>query len=126
MALAALAILFSARGMSADPRGLGTHEQLGLSACRWHSETGQPCLTCGVTTAFVLTAQGRLIDGLATQPLGAVAALAAGAVVLAAGYAAWRGLSLPALLSPLWRPWWLPAAVALVLLSWGYKMTVCG
>jgi hypothetical protein len=125
LAAAALGVLLLARELTADPRGLGTHQQLGLPVCAWYSETGRPCITCGVTTAFVLVAQGRLVDGLVTQPLGAALALGAGATVLAAGYAAWYGLSLVPLLAPLWRPSIVLGGVALVLLSWGYKMAVC-
>jgi hypothetical protein len=125
IAAAAFGLLLVARGLSPDPSGLGTHTQLGLPVCAWYSQTGRPCITCGVTTAFVLVAQGRLPQALATQPFGAILGLAAGAMVLLGGYAAWHGLSLVRLLAPLCRPTVFVGGAALVLLSWGYKMAVC-
>jgi len=124
IAAAALTLLIVARGLVPDPSGIGTHTQLGLPACAWYSETGRPCITCGVTTAFVLVAHGQFVAGLTTQPFGAALALAAGTMVPLAGYAAWYGVSLAEWLAPLRRPVVLVAIVALVLLSWGYKMAV--
>jgi len=59
-----------------DPRGFGTHEQLGLPACRMIEWTGFPCPGCGVTTSVALFAHGRLLESLHNQPLGFLIALA--------------------------------------------------
>lgn len=126
VAVAGLGVLMMARSLTADPRGLGTHEQLGLGVCQWYSETGRPCITCGVTTAFVLTAQGHLLAGLATQPFGAALGMALGVMVVAAAYGAWRGVSLRPAMARLWQASVGVAVAALVLLSWAYKMAVCG
>ena len=60
-----------------DPRGFGTHEQLGFSACAFREWLGAPCPTCGVTTSVSHLAHGDLLASLRTQPLGLVITLAA-------------------------------------------------
>jgi hypothetical protein len=59
-----------------DPRGFGTHEQLGLPACGMMAWTGIPCPGCGVTTSIALFAHGRFLESLRNQPLGFLVALA--------------------------------------------------
>ncbi|MEL6713321.1 MAG: DUF2752 domain-containing protein [Planctomycetota bacterium] len=68
-----------------DPRGLGTHEQLGFAPCGFRDWLGRPCPTCGVTTSVVHAARGGLAESWSVQPSGllllaAIAALAVGAV----------------------------------------------
>jgi hypothetical protein len=64
-----------------DPRGHGTHEQLGLMPCSWPGRFGMPCPTCGVTTAASHLVHFAPIDAFTTQPFGA--ALAASGILLA-------------------------------------------
>jgi len=45
--------------LSPDPRGLGTHEQLGLPPCGLQSMFGTPCPSCGMTTAWTLFSHGQ-------------------------------------------------------------------
>ena len=59
-----------------DPRGFGTHEQLGLPACRMIEWTGIPCPGCGVTTSVALFGHGRFLESLHNQPLGFLVGLA--------------------------------------------------
>ena len=35
-----------------DPRGFGTHQQLGFSPCSFEPVFGLPCPSCGMTTSF--------------------------------------------------------------------------
>ena len=46
-----LTLLVTARNLEPDPRGFGTHEQLGLTPCYFQELTGHVCLLCGGTTA---------------------------------------------------------------------------
>jgi hypothetical protein len=73
-ALAALsistAILVAAAWMTPDPRGHGSHEQLGLPPCGLVATWGLPCPTCGMCTSFSLAIRGRLFAALQTQPAG--------------------------------------------------------
>ena len=70
-ALAALAVLVIARLLHPDPRGLGTHTQLGLPPCAFHALTGLPCPTCGLTTSFAYMARWQITSAIAAHPLGA-------------------------------------------------------
>lgn len=65
-----------------DPRGYGTHTQLGLAPCAFRTRTGHPCPSCGMTTALAWAARGRLDRAWGANPAGAV--LAPAGVVLAA------------------------------------------
>src|SRR6185312_12826777 len=51
-ALALASMLVVARGLEPDPRGFGTHTQLGLWPCAFRATTGRSCPTCGMTTSF--------------------------------------------------------------------------
>ena len=59
-----------------DPRGIGTHEQLGMAPCGWaQGPNGVPCPTCGVTTAACNVVHLHLVDAFVTQPFGAILTL---------------------------------------------------
>lgn len=45
--------------LSPDPRGHGTHQQLGLAPCSFLLFTGRPCPSCGSTTAFAHFVRGQ-------------------------------------------------------------------
>jgi hypothetical protein len=63
-------LLATAATLKPDPRGFGTHEQLGGGPCVVPLLTGLPCPTCGMTTSFALAVHGRPLDALAAQPAG--------------------------------------------------------
>jgi len=44
--------------------------------CPFHSATGIPCLTCGMTRAFRFTVHGRLAEAFSLNPLGTLLCLA--------------------------------------------------
>lgn len=56
----ALCAIGVARALSPDPRGFGTHIQLGLPPCAFQAWTGLPCPACGLTTCFAHMARGQL------------------------------------------------------------------
>jgi hypothetical protein len=64
-----------------DPRGHGTHEQLGFARCGFYLMTGYACPTCGATTAFVWMVHGHPWMALKTQPFGALTAVATAALL---------------------------------------------
>ena len=66
------AIVTLAYALEPDPRGLGTHEQLGLAPCRMLTMLGVPCPFCGMTTAFALAAHGNISTAFLVQPAGTV------------------------------------------------------
>lgn len=86
---AAVAVLATARALSPDPRGFGTHEQLGLPACGWLSLTSLPCPACGLTTAFACMARGDVGGALHANVFGVPLF---SCVLLAAPACAWAAL----------------------------------
>ena len=125
-AAALVAVLAVARRLEPDPRGFGTHEQLGLSPCAFRATTGRPCPTCGMTTAFARFARGEVAASWRANPAGAV--LAPGALALAAWLVVASALGRPA---P-FRGWDAPAVgmagavFVLTLVSWFVRMTLGG
>jgi len=107
-----------------SPRGLGTHQQLGLPGCGFLARTGVPCVTCGVTTSFTYASHGRMFRSLGTQPLGTVLGVFTAMVWLVSGYALVVGISLGPLGRWLWRPTQFWAVAVLVLVAWAYKILV--
>ena len=51
-----------AYSLEPDPRGFGTHEQLGLPACSFRAWAGVLCPTCGMTTSFSNFVRGRFLQ----------------------------------------------------------------
>ncbi|NOZ39287.1 MAG: DUF2752 domain-containing protein [Planctomycetes bacterium] len=56
-----LTLLVTARNLEPDPRGFGTHEQLGLTPCTFQELTGHVCPLCGGTTAWALLLRGEVM-----------------------------------------------------------------
>lgn len=120
MLAACLTLLAAAASLEADPAGLGTHTQLGLPACPWRVNRDYPCPTCGMTTAFTLAADGRLIDAARTQPAGAMGAILIAMAAWVAGYVLATGCDATRWLRKLCRPATGMAALFVILAAWGY------
>ena len=87
--------------------------------CPFKALTGLPCLTCGMTHAFVHLAHGEVVAAVAASPAGAL--LAACAWLLAVGDAVRLALALPLSLPGPRAARALAWGVALALLAnWGY------
>ena len=117
-----LALLAVAACLKPDPRGVGTHAQLGFPECGLMRTVGVPCPTCGMTTAFAYTVRGRWIAAFDAQPAGWVICL--GVIVTA-------GAALTVLLTgKAWHLNWYratPTRVALIVVgllmgAWAYKI----
>ena len=82
-ALGGMAVLGMALWLTPDPRGFGTHTQLGQPECGFLLVTQLPCPTCGMTTAFAHAVRGQWFRAILAQPMGFLLALAtAGTVVV--------------------------------------------
>ena len=77
-------MLIVARLLTPEAGGYGTHEQLFLLPCLFRWLTGLPCPFCGMTTAFALMADGRVVAAFNIHILGPAAYLATWAVLVAA------------------------------------------
>lgn len=120
--LIAAAIVGLLLTLKPDPRGIGTHEQLGMAPCGWaQGPEGIPCPTCGVTTAACQLVHLHPIDAVLTQPFGAALALAGLALAATAAFCLVRQRAFLELLA------WLPygtifvSLTLLLLASWLYK-----
>lgn len=72
---AGLTVVFAlAWWLKPDPRGLGTHQQLGLPPCSFHWVTGLPCPSCGMTTSFSHLMHGDVRESLKANPVGTLLA----------------------------------------------------
>jgi Protein of unknown function (DUF2752) len=67
-------VLATACLLRPDPRGFGTHTQLGLGACSFREMSGKPCPACGMTTAFAWSVRGRVDRAWRANPAGCVIA----------------------------------------------------
>ena len=116
------ALLAAAFWIQPDPRGIGSHQQLGMPPCVSIVLFGVSCPTCGMTTAFAHTVRGELWSAFNAQPAGFLLALA---TIAAAG------LSLGTLLTgKVWHVNWyrvpptrVTVAVLLIVLGgWIFKI----
>jgi Protein of unknown function (DUF2752) len=123
-ALGAFGLLLLGLCLTPDPRGLGTHEQLGLPPCTAQWLLGVPCPFCGMTTAFSLVSRGSLVAGFLAQPAGALLALACAGAGLAAVAGAVTG-RWPARTPRFAQRRWAVAAGGFILAAaWLYKLAV--
>jgi small-conductance mechanosensitive channel len=111
-------LLGLAKALEPDPRGFGTHTQLGLRPCVFATMTGRLCPTCGMTTSFAWFVRGRIDRSWQANPAGCCFAL------LSVPFFAWLAASAianePVGFSSLSRPLMglLVAAVALAVACW--------
>ena len=106
-----------------DPRGFGTHEQLGLAPCRTMDVVGIPCPGCGVTTSVSLLWHGELWASFLNQPFGFLLGLLVPLASLGAVVRHLRGGDLYAdSLKMRWGKWMIGLASVMVL-AWIFKIT---
>jgi hypothetical protein len=68
-------LLILARQLEPDPRGFGTHTQLGLGPCAFMTATGRLCPSCGMTTSYAWLARGQIDRSWEANPAGCIYAL---------------------------------------------------
>ncbi len=105
-----------------DPRGLGTHEQLGMPPCNLLEYTGVPCPGCGVTTSLSLAYHGSIGEAFLTQPFGLFLAFALPLFAVGAIVACLRGYDLRGELGRARTRWSAIGMVILLLSAWIYKI----
>jgi hypothetical protein len=113
-----------ARKLEPDPRGFGTHTQLGMRPCSFLRMTGRLCPTCGMTTSFAWVVRGRIDRSWQANPAGCVLA------VLSVPFSAWligsavgnRPIGFKSLSRPLF--FLLVATVAFSIATWLVRLIV--
>jgi hypothetical protein len=107
-----------------DPRGFGTHEQLGLPACKMMEWTGIPCPGCGVTTSVALFGHGRFLAALHNQPLGFLVGIAIPVCAAWTSARHWMGRDLAHDLKFLGLRSIVIAGLTVIALCWLYKLAL--
>lgn len=115
-------VLLTAALLTPETEGHGTHRQLGLPPCLWEQTLNRPCGTCGMTTAFSHAADGDLVVAAATQPLGAVLAVATAAVFWGGVHAAVTGARVYRVAEPLMRGRGLVIVAGAFFAAWAYTL----
>jgi hypothetical protein len=119
-----LTVLVLAAWVSPDGRGMGTHEQLGLSPCGMMVVWGLPCPTCGYTTSFSLFVRGRWLASAWNQPAGFVGAMVAALTAWGGLLAAVWGWRAEVLISRWFTSGVVFSVGTLILLAWVWKMVL--
>lgn len=73
-----------------DPRGFGSHQQLGLPPCTFEAMTHVPCPGCGLTTSFANMAHGHVLRAFGAHLMGPLLFLLTLGVAIAAPWATKR------------------------------------
>lgn len=60
--------------LNPDPRGFGTHQQLGLPPCTFRLLFGYPCPGCGMTTCFAHFVRGQFREAVRANLVGTILA----------------------------------------------------
>jgi len=66
--------------LTPSPRGMGTHQQLGLPACSTVQLFGIRCPACGMTTSWAWAVRGRMLRAVRANSGGAVLAMIAAVI----------------------------------------------
>lgn len=120
--IGSLAILLTGGWMSPSSEGHGTHKQIGLPECGWVERFGQPCATCGMTTAVSHAANGSLKSSFVTQPAGMLFAIGTSTAFWFGLYAALSGARLDLLAGRVLTGRSLTVIGGIVLAAWIYKI----
>ena len=122
LCLGAIGILFVAAVLEPDPRGYGTHAQLGLPPCGFLSLTGAPCPGCGLTTAFAHAVRGELAFAADANPFGLLLFAIVCACVPIAAIAGWHRWSLDAVLERFAVHRWALAVAGCGVAVWALRL----
>ncbi|MBI5515371.1 MAG: DUF2752 domain-containing protein [Deltaproteobacteria bacterium] len=104
-----------------DPRGFGTHQQLGLPPCNFQELTHVPCPGCGLTTSFARMAHGHALDALRAHLMGPPLFLMTLVVALLAPWAVRRAFPVGRVLEHPATSAALGTTLACGLATWGWR-----
>ena len=75
LATGLISLLVVAAWLPPDPRGYGTHQQLGLPPCSFQQLTGWRCPSCGMTTSWSHLVRGQIAASFRANSGGALLGL---------------------------------------------------
>jgi hypothetical protein len=117
-------VLFIASWLTPDPRGVGSHTELGMPRCEFHYRTGVPCPSCGMTTSFAHFARGNLIASFYVQPMGFLLAVATSAAFWVSLYMGITGKPVLLLLRIIPPGYYLLPLMFFAIAAWGWKIFI--
>jgi len=117
-----LAVLAVAVWLVPDRSGHGTHVQLGLPPCGYLESTGDPCVTCGMTTAFAALAEGSLGLAWRANPMGIVLFFVTCGALAWCGHGLWTGSDPLRFVFHSTGRWLLPALVLGIVACWAVRV----
>ena len=77
--------------LNPDPRGYGTHQQLGMPPCTFRFLFGRPCPGCGMTTCFAHFVRGEFTKACRANIAGVVLAAVCVMLIPWCLWSAYRG-----------------------------------
>ena len=77
--------------LTPDPRGFGTHRQLGMPPCTFLTLTGVNCPHCGLTTSFSWFVRGQFYKSIRANPAGLMLASASVVILIWSIFVSIRG-----------------------------------
>ncbi len=124
IAAGGMSVLAIARLLEPSPTGVGTHEQLGMPACVFHTLTGYPCPSCGLTTSFAYAARFEFWQALLAQPFGLLLFMLTLAVIPVSMVFAYRRVPIEQWMHGRWTNTVLLAMLALYGVGWAFKLVI--
>jgi len=115
-------VIGTARALTPNPLGHGTHTQLGLPPCGFLMVTGFPCPGCGLTTSFANMADFHFIDAARANAFGVLLFLVSFATIPVALAGLVRGWAVVPLLERMHIEKW---ALVMALVSMTVWVTRC-
>jgi hypothetical protein len=119
-----VAVIVLAFVLRPDPRGVGTHEQLGIAPCGFLRDHGIPCISCGMTTAFAAMAHGDPASAFRANPFGSLLFVLVLLAPLHFSRTLVSGADPLSILHTRRARVVLPIAGALLLLNWGLMVLI--
>ena len=120
--LGSWAVLGIAAWLRPDPRGFGSHQQLGLPPCTFEALTRVPCPGCGLTTSFANMAHGHVITAFAANLMGPLLFGLTLAVAVAAPWATRRAFAVTRVLAHPGSTWVLGLTLAAGLVTFALRL----
>lgn len=120
--LVLVSLLVTAARLAPNPRGMGTHQQLGLPPCSFVMLAGIRCPACGMTTSWAHLLRGQVLQSAHANAGGMLLALAAmfgGPWMLASALV---GRWWPGAVHPIWIAIGGGLIFTLTAVQWGWRL----
>ncbi|MFK8115121.1 MAG: DUF2752 domain-containing protein [Rubripirellula sp.] len=117
MGVLPLVLLGTARTLTPNSEGLGTHQQLGLPPCSMRVLAGIRCPGCGMTTSWAYFTRGHWLSSMQVNIGGFLLALASLYVAFLSLRSAWAGV-MPSMQTQRTLTFYMVGIVVVTILEW--------